>query len=217
VGKRKVGSMDILNRPQLLARIREMSSERNAALAAFIYLTGMRVTELLGTREHYEKVIKHYQKIDPYKPLTKENKILVKEEKMSITSLKKENVEIIPEDDIMLVHQVPCLKKKTLIPKRTIPIIISREREFVDIFLTYYNTLQPFQPLFAMSRQRAWQIINKEIGLFPHFLIHERCTYFVAQKNFTDLHLQKFRGWSDTKPAATYTHLSWEDLANKMR
>jgi len=204
--KRKSEEMNVLNRPQLLMKINDMLNDRNKALASFIYLTGARISEILGTK----KTIKHYKGKG-------KDRILEREETIIIDPLKKENIEIIPDKDILLVHQVSCLKHKYSVPRRTIPIVISKEKEFVDIFLHYFNGVGVGKPLFNISRQRAWQIINKELRLYNHFLIHERSTHLVTHHNFTDLHLKEFRGWSDSRPASIYTHLSWQDLANKMR
>jgi len=192
--KRKSEAVLLLNRPALLAKIRQMSSKRNRALAAFIYLTGARISEILGTIKRI-----------PDSP------------DIEIIPIKKEDIEIIESDDLMIVHNVACLKRKDKLPRRTIPIIMSQERGFVDIFLSHFNDLQDEDNLFNIKRKQAWNIINKELGIFCHFLIHERCTHLVTHKAFTDLDLKQFRGWSSTMMASTYTHLNYTDLARKMR
>lgn len=204
--KRKSEAMELLNRPQLLSSINKIESTRDKALASFIYLSGARISEILGTK----KTMKFYKG-------TGQDRVLEREESIKIEPLKKENIEVLYTDDILLIHQVVCLKRKHSIPKRTIPIIISKEKAFVDIFLEYYNGLKEGEILFDISRQRAWQIISKELNLYNHYLIHERTTHLVTHSGFTDLHLQRFRGWKDTRPASIYTHLNWQDLANKMR
>lgn len=204
--KRKSDEMSMLNRPQLLSSIKNVDNIRDRALAAFIYLSGARISEIVGTKKT----------MTFYKGKGKD-RILERQETIIIDPLKKENIEFIYDKDILLIHQVVCLKRKYNIPKRTIPVILSKEKEFVNIFIEHYNTLQAGESLFDITRQRAWQIINKEMGLYNHFLIHERTTHLVTNQNFTDLHLKQFRGWSDTRPASIYTHLNWHDLADKMR
>ena len=102
------------------------------------------------------------------------------------------------------------------VPKRIIPIVISKEIDFVKLFMDYWVTLIPGEVIFKMTRQNAWKIINRELKLYNHFLIHERCTHLVTSQAFTDLDLKQFRGWTDTRPASIYTHLKWQDLAKKM-
>lgn len=210
--KRKAGDMDILNRPQLLEKIKSMTNTRNRALASFIYLTGARISEILGTK----KFIKHY-KIIGKDNNGKNIKQLERTEEVDIPPLKKENIEVLEDKNLILVHQVACLKHKTDIPKRTIPIVISKDIEFIKLFMDHWVTLLPTMLLFRMTRQNAWRIINKELKLYNHFLIHERCTHLVTSQAFTDLDLKQFRGWTDARPASIYTHLKWQDIAEKMK
>ena len=223
--KRKIDALDIIPKPELLAMIHSINSStkvRDKALVAFVYLTGARISEILGTIKCSSK----YKKSDISKGTPYKIREPLKREEYKVEPLKKESVEVNFEDDIIRVYNVICLKRKFENIRRTIPIIISQERPFVDIFLKYYNTLEDGQPLFKINRQRAWQIMNKnmvkkidgkEVRLFNHFMIHERCSHLAAQKNFNPLDLQKFRGWRNTSQASVYAHLNTEDLANKMR
>lgn len=192
--KRKSEEQEIRTRQQLLYSISQMNGVRDKALAAFIYLTGARISEILGHKKTFT-----------------DGRTLI------IEPLKKENVELIAEEDLMIIHNVPCLKQRDRLPRRNIPIIITQELEFLRLFMPYYNILQEGQPLFNITRQRAWQIVNKELNIYNHFLIHERCTHLVTIKNFTDIDLMRFRGWKNTTAAAVYTHLNYKDIAAKMR
>lgn len=223
--KRRIDSVDIISRPELLAIIHKIDSNtkhRDKALVSFIYMSGCRISEILGTL----KISNKYRKEDIKNKVPYKERIPIKKEEYKVQPLRKENIEINEADDIIRIYNVICLKRKFENHRRIIPIIISQEKEFVDIFLSYYNMLEEGQPLFKINRQRAWQIINKnmvkyvdgkEIRLFNHFLIHERCSHLAAHKNFSPLDLQKFRGWRDTSQASVYAHLNTEDIANKMR
>ena len=226
VGKKKrIDSVDIIPKPELLAMIHSINSNtkvRDKALVSFIYMTGCRISEIVGTT----KVSNKYSDSDIKNKVAYKERIPIKSEEYKVVPLKKENIEINFEDDIIRVYNVICLKRKFENHRRTIPIIISQEKPFVDLFLKYYDTLQEGDTIFPINRQRAWQIINKhmvkyvdskEIRLFNHFLIHERCSHLAAHKNFSPLDLQKFRGWRDTSQASVYAHLNTEDIANKMR
>lgn len=191
--RRRADSVDIINRQALLYKLKAIKSKRNAALAAFIYLTGCRISEIVGKTKK------------------------AKQGPVEIRPLQVDDIEVLPNEGLVLVHNVACLKRRDEVPRRTIPIVIETEREFIAVFDEYFKHLQPGQPIFKITRQRAWQIMNKELGLFTHFLIHERCTHLVSYKGFTDLDLKQFRGWSNTVPAATYTHLNYRDIAAKMR
>lgn len=223
--KRRIDSVDMIPRPELLSMIRSINSNtkrRDKALVCFIYLTGCRISEILGTI----KVSNKYNHSDIENKVPYKKRTPLKNEEYKVEPIKKENIEVNMGDDIIRVYNVMCLKRKFENHRRTIPIIISQEKPFVDIFLDYYNTLEEGDILFPINRQRAWQIVSrnmvkvidgKEVRLFNHFLIHERCSHLAAQKNFNPLDLQKFRGWRDTSQASVYAHLNTEDIANKMR
>jgi len=223
--KRRIDSVDIISRPELLSMIHAINSNtkrRDKALVAFIYMTGCRISEILGTMKVSNKyTIEDIKNKVPYK-----ERVPLKKEEYKVEPIRKENIEINEGDDIIRIYNVMCLKRKFENHRRTIPIIISQEKEFVDIFIRHYKLLSDGDALFSINRQRAWQIINKNmvkyidgkaIRLFNHFLIHERCSHLAAQKNFSPLDLQKFRGWRDTSQASVYAHLNTEDIANKMR
>jgi site-specific recombinase XerD len=184
---------------QLLYSIQQLDNLRDAALVSFIYLTGCRISEVVGKVKD-----KAYSKV-------------INETSLDILPLKVEDV-VRQTDDIILIQNVPCLKHRNKLPRRNIPLKLSShdDRPFIDIFMAYFNTLAPGQSLFDITRQRCWQIINKKLGLYTHFLIHERCTELVAKRGLTDLYLKQLRGWKDTRPAEIYAHLKWQDLAEKL-
>lgn len=194
-GKKRIPQeMETITQERMVTIINGIPNDRNKALASFIYLTGCRISEILGT-----------------------TKTLKNGKQYIINPLKTSNVEIIHKNDMVLIHNVACLKHKTGLKYRNIPIIMSAEKELLDNFLYYYSSLPVGAPLFKFKRQRAWQIIKKELGLFNHYLIHQRCTYLATEKNFSEMDLKQFRGWSTTQMASTYTHLKYTDVANKMR
>ena len=192
--KRKSEELEIINRQQLIYQLDRIENPKHKALIAFIYLTGARISEVLGMK-----------------------KTFMDGRNIIIEPLTKESIEVLPEQDLVLVHNVACLKRKTNLPRRNIPIIMSQETPIIDIFLLYHNSLIPGSPLFDISRQHAWRIVNKNLGSYTHFLIHTRCTHLVTKKGFTDTDLMRFRGWKNTLMASTYTHLNYMDIANKMR
>jgi integrase len=208
--KRSSTKQELLTRPELINKIKAIENIRDRALAAFLYLTGCRISEVLGTIKRVKKY--KYEVVEGKRKKFIESTTIEK-----IEPLRKESIEYLPDKDLILVHQVSCLKRRLNVPRRNIPIIVSADSELVGIFGKYYNTLPDGSKLFPISRQRAWQIINKELGLYTHFLIHERCSHLVTYKNFTDLDLMQFRGWSNTSMASVYTHLNWQDIAEKMR
>ena len=123
--------------------------------------------------------------------------------------------------DIKFTNDFMLVKTKTLknrnVDRRILPIPISKEKHLVDLFMEWYDIINRDDvPLFRIGRKRTWQIIRQICGERTHFLRHTRFTHLVTIYDFNDSQLQKFAGWSDTRPASIYTHLKWEDLGKKM-
>lgn len=103
-------------------------------------------------------------------------------------------------------------------PDRVLDIPIHKEGEFVDILQTYMQSLKPDDFVFAMTRQRAWQIISKILLQYKpksttnkfmngnHFLRHCRNTHLYRIYGFDQYDLMKWNGWSSTAPADKYVH-----------
>ena len=122
------------------------------------------------------------------------------------------------DSDFMVISNVECLKRrKNNIAKRNIAININREGEFL-VYLRYYmDRSADDEPLFNISRQHAYTIIRcLRDDFFPHYLRHLRCSHLSSLYGFNSAELRQYFGWSDDKPAATYTHLNWRDSARKM-
>lgn len=191
---------------ELKRSIINIKNKRNRALASFLYLTGCRISEVVGKT----KIIPIYTGT-----MRDNNKIKVTDKKVQVAALTTDNI-IYKGDDFIIVQNVPCLKHRNNVPRRNIPIRISSDSALAITFLDYWTKLPEGVPLFPLTRQRAWQIINKELGIYTHYLIHQRCTELVSDREFTELHLKQFRGWHDTRPASIYAHLNYQDLARKM-
>jgi len=99
---------------------------------------------------------------------------------------------------------------------RTIPI--NQDEPLVNIILKYANTFPEGlnAELFPFDRKRAHRILRKiNPDWFPHFMRHTRCSHLAIDEGYSDLELQKITGWSDTRPAITYTHWSVSDIIKK--
>lgn len=178
-----------LERYKILEAINRMSSKRNKALLAFLYLTGCRISEVVR-----------------YK----------KKGALIGQPIKKKQIEIRRNE--LRIYNVRVLKSRIKHKIRVIPILINDlERQFINHFLEYYKGLDnPDTYLFNLSRDWVYRLLAKE-GLFPHWLRHARLTHLVVDYDFNEQQLQKFTGWDTTKTAPVYTHLKVDDLFDKMK
>jgi len=191
------GSTPALDRYEIINKINRTKNKRDAALIATLYLTGCRIEELLKYK-HYKLDIKG-------KPV------------------KKEQIEI--RGDEIIFRNIRCLKltrnrngvKSHRAQVRNIPIVFNQlEKPLIRYLMDYIKGLNPEDPLFNITRWRAYQILS-EIGLYPHLLRHARLTHLAVDYDFGEAQLRHFTGWSTSNTAKHYTHLRISDLINKMK
>ena len=137
-----------------------------------------------------------------------------------ILALKKEDITV-DESERLLVAKLPTLKRKSGVLDRN--VAIKREDKYAQWLEKYLETLEPNQPVIynqhipnePIDRQHAWRIIKKYCReIWPHLFRHTRLTELA--KRFTEFQLMKFAGWTDTRPAKNYIHLTYQDYADKL-
>jgi len=192
---------------------------RDKALIATLYLTGARVQEIVQNYpfiEYRSRSYKDKNGMDWYYWISKSRD----RDWRGLTLGQIEEVEI-DGKRIVLFKDVPIEKRRDVkgILRRIIPVDYDREKEFVDIIDRYCQHLiqDKSTALFPTSRQNAWHIIKRfHPTWWCHLMRHWRLTDLAVKKNMTDIELKTFTGWKDTRPAAVYVHMQWEDLARKM-
>lgn len=116
----------------------------------------------------------------------------------------------------LVFFKIPCLKRRDGLHYRNIPIPYDDNHKWLcDEIMTYRDSC-PTKDLFNISRQRAWKIVNKELGFFNHYFRHLRNSMLVEKFGFTPGDLKEYNGWATTEPADEYTHLNWMRILKKM-
>lgn len=178
---------------QLIHLINTVPNTKHRALFILLYITGCRIAEITGRK---------------------------KKDKQLHTPIYKHQVEIIEEEgrQTLLIQNVKVLKRRKLIHK-TIRLPIEPEKQFLEPLINYINTLQMEEPLFDYHPAYVWELVKKYFGnnYFPHFFRHTRATRLASDYGFNAIELATFLGWGDTRVAMTYTHLSTQDLAKKIK
>lgn len=194
MGKRKANDMGMMGKKELLHKIRSINThntKRDRALVALTYLLGARISEIIGMKEEGKW---------KYEPITLEQ-------------LEEETFE---NQRFLVIKRVPAIKRrKNTVIYRNIPISYEKNTELIEIIGAYADTLNDGDYLFNITRQRAWQIIKDNLGLFCHYFRHLRSSHLVEHDGFTEGDLMRFHGWSSPSMGATYVHLDWRHLARK--
>jgi len=206
-----------LTPPEVLACIQHMDTtdafhkDRDKALLAFLYLTGARISEIVKCAD------KDAPKKEVVHKATPEGRP-ARQKQAYKRAIIKSDIELYA--DGFDVHHVRTLKQRQKkMTTRTIPVIPTTQDELniMQAFINYYNTIpNPEAPLFNITRQRAWKIINHRTGQFPHRLRHTAASQD-SKLGFNNADLRKKYGWSDERTPGTYTKHNVEDLKEKYR
>lgn len=194
--KRKPTDMTLFSRKRLLFKLEGMA-KRDKALISILYLTGARVSEVVG---------KNGLKLKNFESFNEPVRKMVNGKTYHF----------------VYVQNINTLKKRKQGPTnyRDIPLCLERDRDFLEIFDVYLDKIieihgwNPEQPLFNISRQRAHKLIKK-IGIYPHFLRTLRSTHLV-QGGMDAYELKRWHNWSDLKPSEFYVMKNMADLERKV-
>lgn len=178
---------------------------RDCALVALLFLTGARISELVGTKN---RDIKGAYKVEP---------------------LRRHQIEIGTQAGIkiIMIRDIPILKKKlkerqTLAgdyvsgyPLRTVKLPYDAEKDFIWYIEKYLDMIpnDPDYILFPIGKGRALQIMYRYFGrTFNHFWRHCRATDVSSYYGFSQIATKLFFKWSSTQQAERYTHITEDEL-----
>lgn len=189
--KRSAHEQETPTKAEIVHKINMITSPRDKAFIATLYLSACRVSELI-----------------PYKTYPGLRKIDIEAKK--IKNKKNEDV------TFLLLHNRPILKRKNT-PRKTIPINVSREKNMVKALYDYIMmpSVDPAMPLFEFTRYRAYQIVRDTMGeeYYTHWFRHIRTTHLITMDGLNETQLVKYLGHADNRQLKHYAHLRWQDLA----
>lgn len=200
-GERKTAADSIiLSKKDLSEFIRNIKEPEVKAFVSLMYLTAGRVSEVLLIRRRDMKT----RIIDGKEFVVIRMRVLKKWKVLKVHT---------HEDGTKHQDTVP-LKRF-----REAPIRIDKgmiERELFSHVHRYIKSSSLYPDDFVINKSRSWAWLKmSELDTFNHYFRHLRITHLV-QQGFTDQELVQFVGWQDSKPAAVYTHLRWQDVAKKL-
>lgn len=180
--------------PRIMELIDRAGKGEDKALIAALFLTGGRISEVLGLRrDNFD--------------LSRENVIVVKA--MPVSKRFKKVGEYV-------VAGKKRWKTEKEYDERTFPIM--RREQPVPILLSWLKRIHgKDQQLFEMTRVQAFLMIRR-LGqdLYPHWFRAQRASQLAAEYGF-DLHdLMDYFHWRDIQIALHYSRLGWQGLERKM-
>lgn len=176
---------------ELILLVRSIPNIRTKALYIITYLTAGRICEVVR-----------------YKRMKKQGLV-------QWDSIKKKDIFLTEKSgrEIILIN---LRNEKN--PKRyskEIPIPLDRQENIYlwNDLLDYLNTLELEQELFPFGYQMAYKLLKPYCN--PHWIRHIRLTHLTTMYDFSELLLQRYAGWTDTRPSKDYVELKWQDFLDK--
>lgn len=183
---------------------------RDAAFIAFLFLTGARITEVVGIKlkkgDGWEYVLDPIKKsqISLYR-LKSRGEIVWRVSNMPVLKRRKE-IKYIPTGEVI----------KRVLPTRNVILPYRLEKEFINIVHNWTKYLKDDEIVFKFGSNRAFHICDLFYESYPHFWRHIRASDLVQTFNFNSIQQQHFFGWTSAKMAETYSHLNLTALLDGM-
>ena len=219
-GKRRgVSTMPVPSKETLLKMIQLTPvSLTEKAFFSFLYLTGARVGEICQNKEvnYIRQIINKRGWVIWRETKTGHNWRGVTAGQLSTKEMEFKKLGV--TKFIYLIENIPTEKRRNKALFRNLPIDPVKDEGFIKIFEEYVDNIHdnPTQPLFPFDRNMAGRIIKKfDPTWFPHFLRHMRLTHLSIDEDYSALELKQITGWIDIRPAETYVHMQWHDIARK--
>ena len=132
-----------------------------------------------------------------------------------VVNLQKDDFQFVEKGgrDFLLIH-IKNLKHKKRHYKE-IPIPLDKEIDFIRPLVEYLNAIKG-PGLFPFKTARTARNIFARYGYNPHWFRHIRVTHLVTVYDLNESLVQRFAGWTDTRPARHYMELKWSDISQKM-
>ena len=187
---------DIPNQNEVFILVNNIHQLRLKALITMCYLTGGRISELVKCKKLYKRL--EDGSSEAYD--------------INYNGISKKDITFINNKgkNIMLIN-IQNRKNKHM-KRKNIPVLCDKEWRFVNIVTNYIETLKDDEPLFPFNRHWAYVQIKENTGYNPHFWRDIRATHLVTMYGLDGFRLEKFLGWTDSRPAKHYVKLNWRDI-----
>lgn len=219
--QKKLKKEEIPTQEELIVIARQIKNLQERALFILIYLTGGRISEVV--REPYLRKVEYKKEIvtdgagNKKEILVKNSQgspiqIGITRERLGYSGIRRDNISWSFRDGRRILIISMQNRKNKRSKRKRIPIPLDKEKELVELLMEYVDKLQPDEALFPFSKTKAEKIINRVVGMNPHFLRDIRATRLVIDYNFNEYKLTQYMGWTDGRSAAKYVILNEKDI-----
>lgn len=210
--KRMMQQKEIVYAPSqevILQKLMTIEDKELRALAACMYSTAARISEVLGDKKKDRPALQYgaveYKSADKHRYAEVRLTTLKNRQKglrfVAVPMFIPIEVQIWTLFSNIYEHRIDTIFKKYNTPNARITVwnkFSSRISFVCDVMDLHTKRME-----------------QKEVRLHPHLLRHFRLSHLVTLYNYNPFQLQEFAGWSDTRQASVYVSLSSANLAQQ--
>lgn len=195
--------------------------KKTQALAAILYLTAARISEVVGRKYIYEtsRQPRKDQAVFIFESKRGKKLYYYKKRQHEDKGLTPSHFKVEERGDHVIIL-IRLLNRKNRKRKyKEIPLSYKNERILLQLIIDYVSTFKDQNAeLFNFNSNWAYKLMKKYTGYNPHWLRHVRLTHLITmpEYEFNAVKLKKWAGWSDSRPADSYEELAWGDLLPKV-
>lgn len=197
------------------------------AYLCLVWLTGNRVSEILGiparkitgeytyirpTRKNPYRIVK----VKKYKRMTEEEIMEAGIEAWEVRPVRKWDIEISPDKPIIRVNTRTLKQQGRPRHKYIARIDRPEEAEMWKIATEYISSRDPEEPLFPYTRQYAWLLCDRYLGIPPHKLRGLRATRDAVEYHLDSIDLKEKYNWSSPAMPLHYAKKDTRKLEEKL-
>jgi len=189
---------------------------RKLALCSLLYLTGSRVSEIVGLYTKSEGKKNYITK-----PLSR-NQITIELDDDGSKSINISGIKVLKTRPESFNDGEHIYKKY---PEKYLKLLYDYDSKIFAFLESYLEILDKINPnsqtyyLFPIARMTAHRYISDVFDkkYYCHWLRHSRFTNISKDFNFNELMMTQFAGWKTSQPAREYVHLTQDTLFDAMK
>lgn len=215
------------DREELKQIIHSIEDYETRMLATALFLTGCRISEIVGSKKLFYTVKRKIQ--NPDGTFTVEKTKQAKTVQGLVKGQLRRN-----EDGLWTFRDVPVLKRRGGVVDVRDVVVSPKDDDLVKEIASYQDGLSDGKLLFPITRMTAWRWLVLAFGkteeehipipglgvkrpLHPHWFRHQTASVKAKYDDLDSIKLLQWFKWLDVKHAGHYASMSTKDLSRHLK
>ena len=197
---------DYPDRAEFKKTILSIADETTRCLAIILYLTGCRISEIVGRKPHNVTYKYFSKRLNKEQVLTRERREVKGVTPSQFKQREKKGVKY------YLITGLPVLKRRVKVNDRKVPVI-PEDSDLVQMVLSYAQRkgIKPLQEIFDFERNQAYKRLQKALGkeegtfaLYCHYFRHACMNMKSEEEDYDAIELVNFGRYANIQHVTRY-------------